>query len=407
MRRIEQLEDRQLLSALTPAQVSHAYALDAIQFAGVKGDGTGQTIAIIDAYDAPNIFSDLSTFNTTFGIQNIDGQGNPILTKATPQGVPATNSLWAEEASLDVEWAHAIAPGAHILLVEANSSSISALMAAVDYARNQPNVSVVSMSWGAGEFSTETSYDSYFTTPSNHTRVSFVASTGDQGGVTQWPAVSPNVVGVGGTTLTVDASNNYVGETAWGGTGGGISTYESKPSYQSTVTQSSNKKTSPDLAYVADGVQICYNGGFTTVGGTSCGAPQIAAMIAIVDQGRTLNGRMTLDGRADLLPALYSVNSTDYHDITTGSAGSFNASVGYDLTTGRGSPVGNLLVNDLSNVVNATLGGGGGNNGHHGNPHTQVKLHPLEELTIYFSLENKFVIDNHKKDLFGLVAEIE
>ena len=145
---------------------------------------------------------------------------------------PTTNSDWATETSLDVEWAHAIAPGANILLVEATNSSLSSLLAAVNYARNQAGVSVVSMSWGASEFSGETSYDSYFTTPAGHAPVAFVASSGDNGAGAIWPAVSSNVLGVGGTTLHVSSSGAYGSETAWSGSGGGYSTQESEPSYQ-------------------------------------------------------------------------------------------------------------------------------------------------------------------------------
>jgi subtilase family serine protease len=383
------MEARLLLSALTPAQVSHAYGVDQIMFGAIKGDGTGQTIAIIDAYDAPNINSDLSAFNAAFGLKTTDGKGNPIVTKATPGGTtPAYNSLWAMEITLDVEWAHAMAPGAHILLVEASSSSVSSLMAAVDYARNYAGVSVISMSWGAGEFSTETGYDSHFTTPSGHTPITFIASAGDSGGVTQWPAVSPNVVSVGGTSLNVDSSGNYLGESAWGGSGGGISVYESKPTYQSSVTQSSTKRTGPDVSWVADpgtGVQIYFNGGWTVVGGTSAGAPQWAGVVAIANQGRALNGLSTLDGKTQLLPSLYAMSSTNFHDISSGSAGSYTATAGYDLVTGRGSPYADRVVSSLLTVTGGSTGGttssgttSGGGGQHKGKPKTSPKVELLQ-----------------------------
>src|SRR5207302_6022695 len=110
-----------------PAQIRHAYGFDQITFGkGVKGDGTGQTIAIVDAYDDPNIFKDLDVFDSTFGIPG--GAASSFLTKATPQGKPRTSSNWAGEISLDVEWAHAIAPGANILLVETRTNSLSDLL---------------------------------------------------------------------------------------------------------------------------------------------------------------------------------------------------------------------------------------------------------------------------------------
>src|SRR5579863_5303395 len=107
---VESLDDRLLLSALTPAQVSHAYGVDKITFGTVRGDGTGQTIAIVDAYAPTNINTDVTVFDTAFGIKNTDGKGSPVLTIAAPFGNPGYNSLWAEEATLDVEWEHAIAP---------------------------------------------------------------------------------------------------------------------------------------------------------------------------------------------------------------------------------------------------------------------------------------------------------
>src|SRR6185295_2318270 len=125
-------------------------------------------------------------------------------------------------------------------LVEATSSGFADLVqAAVNYARNQPGVVAVSMSFGSDEFSGENSYDSYFTTPSGHTGVTFLSATGDDGQPGGYPAYSPNVVAVGGTTLTIDPLGNYLSEAGWSGSGGGISLYQSKPSYQSAVTQSS------------------------------------------------------------------------------------------------------------------------------------------------------------------------
>lgn len=380
-RRAEELEDRQMLSAsglegvfatpaahhghgrpspitnptpvgLTPAQVSHAYGFDNIQ-----GDGSGQTIAIIDAYGDPNIANDLKVFNQTFGLPDA------VFEKVNQDGrtkYPKTNSGWALETALDVEWAHAMAPGAKILLVEARSASLGNLLTAVDYARNQAGVAVVSMSWGAGEFSSETAYDSYFTTPAGHAPVSFVASSGDSGGSTIWPAVSPNVLGVGGTTLTTDSAGDYLGESGWSGSGGGISLYESKPSYQSSVTLSSTQRTSPDVAYNANpytgfGVysSVSYNGqsGWFQVGGTSAGAPQWAALTAVADQARAAAGKTTL---GDLQATVYGLSS-DLHDITTGSNG-YPATSGYDLVTGLGTPeVGNLVNSLLTASATPTI----------------------------------------------------
>ncbi len=181
-----------------------------------------------------------------------------------------------------------MAPNASILLVEANSSSNSDLLAAVDYAAAHANV--VSMSWGGGEFPLETSsqYESHFI----HAGVVFVAASGDNGAPAEWPTVSPNVIAVGGTTLKLNTDSTWKNETGWSGSGGGISAYEPQPSYQSgVVTQSSTRRTNPDVSYNADpsvgfavydsttykpdypsssGAQY----GWSWLGGTSVGAPQ-------------------------------------------------------------------------------------------------------------------------------------
>src|SRR5258708_10616129 len=155
---MEALESRQLLSAvdgLSPQQVKHAYGFDQIYYRirhhWQRGDGAGQTIAIVDAFHAPTIQKDLKVFNTQFNLPDTDAYGRPVLTVAMPQGRPAADGGWASEISLDVEWAHAIAPRAHILLVEAASDTTVDLLAAIDYARQQPGVVAGAMWWGGGE----------------------------------------------------------------------------------------------------------------------------------------------------------------------------------------------------------------------------------------------------------------
>jgi hypothetical protein len=348
---LEQLETRTLLSVypLSPVQTRHAYGFDQL-----TANGAGQTIAIVDAYDAPNIFNDLNTFDRTYSwgaggpsLYSQFGASSSVLTKATPQGRPGGNSSWAQEISLDVEWAHAIAPAAHILLVEARSSGLNDLLGAVDYAASQPGVVAVSMSWGSGEFSSETANDFHF----SHTGITFVASAGDTRG-TQWPAVSPNVVGVGGSSLTLNSSGDY-SSAAWnnqyGASGGGISTYEPKPSYQSSVPQTSTHRTSPDVGYNADpatgfAVYDSYAtaGGWGQYGGTSAGAPQWAALIALADQGRT--APLSSSGT---LAALYNApRSTSLNDVVSN-----RTSVSYDLVTGLGGPRANVLVPYLQRVA--------------------------------------------------------
>jgi subtilase family serine protease len=238
------------------------------------------------------------------------------------------------------------------------------LFAAVNYARSQAGVVDVSMSWGSAEFSSEKSFDSYFTTPAGHIGgsglaggVVFIASSGDAAAPPEYPSVSPNVLSVGGTTLTITSAGNYTSEAGWSYSGGGISSYESKPSYQANVTQSKTARTSPDVAYDANPSSgfavyntVSYSGqtGWFQVGGTSAGAPQWAALIALTDQARALRGLGSLTASA-ALSGLYSLPAADFHDVTTGSNG-YKAAAGYDLVTGRGSPLVPLLLQGLAST---------------------------------------------------------
>jgi sugar lactone lactonase YvrE len=352
-------------TGLTATQLRTAYGINQISFDGgaVQGTGAGQTIAIIDAYDYPTASSDLHNFDVAMGLpdpsfERVSQTGSTTSLPSTDPAGAGSGDDWEVEEALDIEWAHAAAPDANIMLVEANSASSSDLLTAVNYARQQPGVSVVSMSWGSGEYSTEASSDSDFTTPTGHAGVTFVASTGDDGAPGEWPAYSPNVLAVGGTTLTInDSTGAYVSETGWSGSGGGISSYESQPSYQKgVVTQSTTQRTIPDVSFDADpnsGVSVydSYDNGsadpWETVGGTSLSAPSWAGLVAIVDQGRSVFGLSSLDGPTGTLPGIYKLPASDIHDITSGSNGTYSAGVGYDLVTGRGTPIANLLANDL------------------------------------------------------------
>jgi hypothetical protein len=345
----------------TPAQIKQAYG-----FNQIAADGSGTTIAIVDAFDDPNVANDLQQFDAAFGLPN------PTFTKVNQNGgsaMPAANGGWASEIALDVEWAHAIAPGAGILLVEADSASYADLLTAVSFAASQPQVVAVSMSWGGGEFSSETSFDSVFQTPAGHTGVTFIAASGDSGAPASYPPASPNVLAVGGTTLNLDASGNILGESAWSGSGGGLSAVEAQPAYQQgVVSQSSTQRATPDVAYDADPntgfpVYDSFNNGsaapWSQFGGTSDAAPQWAGLIALADQERMVNGLTPLDGPSQTLPMLYSLPASDFHDITSGSSfGSpiESAGPGYDLATGRGSPIANLVVADLAGQPNPNPG---------------------------------------------------
>ncbi|MBB5035727.1 S53 family peptidase [Prosthecobacter vanneervenii] len=321
----------------TPAQIRHAYGFDKI-----TGNGAGQTIAIIDAYGSPSLANDLKVFCTTFGLPQA------TLGVYYPQGKPSANSGWALETSLDVQWAHAVAPGARIVVVVAKSASLSNLLGAVDYAVKTLGARQVSMSWGSSEFSSEASYDSHF----NKAGVSFFASSGDSGAGVIWPAASPYVVAVGGTTLQIGSTGAVTSETGWSGSGGGLSAYYAKPSWQSTFT-SATRRAVPDVSYDADpatGFPVYisnYNGttGWIQVGGTSAGAPQWAAQQALINAARTTS--MSSTGSYIYSDATRAY-ATDFYDITSGSNGAYTATPGLDLVTGLGSPNAAAFVPDMA-----------------------------------------------------------
>src|SRR6266542_1871343 len=204
-------------TGLSPATIKSAYG-----FSTSATAGAGKTIAIVDAYDDPTAESDLGVFSNTFGLPACT-TANGCFQKVDQRGgtrYPRKDAGWALEISLDVQWAHAIAPGAKILLVEADSNSFTNLLAAEDYAKT--HAQYVSNSWGAGEFSGETIYDSHFL----QNGVSFFVSAGDAGLPAEYPSSSPNVISVGGTRLQF-SSGTFADETAWSEGGGGCSIYES------------------------------------------------------------------------------------------------------------------------------------------------------------------------------------
>jgi autotransporter-associated beta strand protein len=353
--RLEALEERSLLSAFTPLQIRHAYGFDRVGFedathALVAGDGRGQTIGIVDAYDDPNIANDLAVFDSQYGLP-----APPSFVKVNQNGgniYPSPNTGWATEISLDVEYAHAMAPGANILLVEANDNGTGNLDTAIQYAANH-GATAVSMSFDRAEFPGETGLDSLFT----HAGVTYLSSTGDGGAPGGWRAFSPNVVAVGGTSLFLDGSGNYSSESGWSGSGGGISQYESQPAYQNgVVTQSTTQRCIPDVAFDADpgtGVSTynTYNaGGWGVWGGTSLACPLMAGLTAVVDQGNAylFNGYPSYSG-TDFLNALYHLPQCDLNDIVTGNNG-YPAGPGYDLVTGRGTPIVDRFVSAMDGV---------------------------------------------------------
>src|SRR6266542_2852684 len=204
-------------TGLSPATIKSAYG-----FSTSATAGAGKTIAIVDAYDDPTAESDLGVFSNTFGLPACT-TANGCFRKVDQRGgtrYPRKDSGWALEISLDIQWAHAIAPGAKILLVESDSNSFANLLAAEDYAK--AHAGYVSNSWGGSEFSGETGYDSHFV----QSGVSFFVSSGDAGLPAEYPSASPKVISVGGTTLHFDGNGAFTGETGWSSGGGGCSSVE-------------------------------------------------------------------------------------------------------------------------------------------------------------------------------------
>jgi subtilase family serine protease len=215
--------------------------------ANTNPTGGSKMIAIVDAYDAPNAAKDLAAFSTQFGLPAANFQ-----TVYASGKKPGYDAGWEFEESLDVQWSHAMAPGAQIVLVEAASSSFTDLMTAEDMASKMVNAAgggEVTNSWGGSELSGETSNDSHFV----KANVVFFASAGDGPG-TIWPSTSPNVVAAGGTTVRRTPSTGvFLSEYPWDSAGGGVSAFEARPSYQSSISSLvGNFRGVPDLSFDSD-----------------------------------------------------------------------------------------------------------------------------------------------------------
>jgi subtilase family serine protease len=335
--------------AYDPAYLESAY--NVASAAAASGGGVGQIVAIVDAYDDPNVASDLAYYRSYFGLPACSaGTVAPsstgcVFEKASQTGststssLPAGNSSWGTEISLDVEMVSAICPKCQILLVEANTNAMSNLGSAVNEAVSL-GANVVSNSYGAGEYSTETSDSlSYF----NHPGVAVVASAGDNGYGVEFPAASPGVTAVGGTSLqqATNTGTRNGSETVWSGSGSGCSAYEPKPSWQTDA--SCGTRMVADISAEADpntGVwtyDTYGTSGWGVYGGTSVAAPIIASFYALA--GNALGSTAT--------PASYAYAApSSLYDVTTGSDGTCSpayfctAGVGYDGPTGLGTPGG-------------------------------------------------------------------
>ncbi len=393
--RLEDLEPTPMASGTavatyTPAQIRAAYNLPALpsSFSNLTASqaaqlGAGQTIYLVDAKGDPNAAAELAAFNQKFGLPNcttvnIATNATLPLASAPTNGctfsvvystssggmtstVPAYDSGWATEIAMDVQWSHATAPFARIVLIEAPDATVPSLLGAVALA-NSMGPGSVSMSFGTPEGGFTADVDSNFTGKG----MSYTAAAGDNGAGVEWPAVSTRVLAVGGTSLTFTGSGPRT-ETVWSGSGGGVSQYTTAPAWQTTKAvpglNAPSFRSVSDVAFNSDPstgqyvVTIAPNSttsSWVSAGGTSIAAPQWAGILAIANAQRALQSQGTVTTPQTVLygsvGASASLYSAAFLDIKTGSDGTCptcSATTGYDLPTGLGTPNATSVVSAL------------------------------------------------------------
>ncbi|HEY2028780.1 MAG TPA: hypothetical protein VGH20_06190 [Myxococcales bacterium] len=317
-----------------PADLKSAYKLPA-------GTGT-PTVAIVDAFDDPNAESDLATYRAQFGLPACT-TANGCFRKVGQTGgaVPASDAGWAEEISLDLDMVSAICPNCHILLVEATSSTIANLGAAVNFAASQPGVVAISNSYGGSEYTAESTDSSKFF---NHPGIAVTVSSGDSGFGVEFPAASQFVTAVGGTTLTRSTATRGFTETVWSGAGSGCSGVIAKPTWQHDTGCA--RRTVADVSAVAnpstgvsvfDTFQVTGGGGWLVFGGTSVASPIIASVYALAgNTASTVSGSFPYSHTA----SLFDVTSGKNTNRNCSPAYLCTGSVGYDGPSGLGTPNG-------------------------------------------------------------------
>ena len=347
---------------MSPAQLRKVYLL--------PSKGGSQIIGIVDAFDYPAALADFNAFATQFGLPTeasttVTANTNKVFQVVYAGGSePPSDAGWNVEEALDIEWAHAMAPNAKIVLFEGNSNSFADLYQAEAAATSFVDAGglsckEVSNSWGSSEYDGETDSDSAFSSPT----IVYFASAGDNGAPAGYPSSSPYVVSAGGTGVITDSNGNFVSEYGWSGTGGGPSQYETTPFYQNGISNLvSGARGTPDLSFEADpntGVSV-YNaaqGGWIVVGGTSVSSPSLAG---IANLAGTAQGFFPA-GSQVLLTSIYNnYGSVNFRDIVTGNDG-YPAGPGWDFVTGVGSVqgLGGLSTLIVSNVTPPTATAGG------------------------------------------------
>ena len=302
--------------------------------------GSGSTVGIVDAYDNPNAEADLATYRSQYGLPactTANGCFRKINQKGATSPLPVANYGWAGEISLDIDMVSAICPSCHILLVEATTSSFNDLGASVNTAVAQ-GAKYVSNSYGGSEFTGESNLDSYY----RHPGVAVTASTGDNGYGTSYPATSPYVTAVGGTSLATASNPRGWTETTWNGAGSGCSATEPKPAFQTNTATGCTTRSDADVSAVADpntGVAVYQTygaSGWSIYGGTSVSSPIIASVYALAGT----------PGATDTPAAYPYTHTANLNDVTSGTNGTCwptiqcTATTGWDGPTGLGTPNG-------------------------------------------------------------------
>ncbi|WP_149402043.1 S53 family peptidase [Dictyobacter arantiisoli] len=386
----------------SPDEIHNAYGLTPLLHNGFNG--TGQTIVLIDSFGSPHPLADLKRFDKDYGLPD-----PPSFKVLNPLGtVPFDTSNsdqmgWAQETNLDIQWAHAIAPGAGIVLLTSPVSETQGVQGLPEflkleqYAVNHHLGKIISQSWGATEETlfmptgkqVMNNFNTFYQATTSEQHVTFIASSGDSGSVNPdvngnnypfatvgFPADSPWVTAVGGTSLHADTSGNYQSETVWNGgvgnaSGGGYSQYFKAPDFQkslpaSAIAGSHGYRGVPDVSYNGDPttsipvyLSFMSEPGYYLFGGTSSGAPQWAGLVAITNQlaGHPLgfiNNELYNIGSN---PSLYGLA---FHDIiqgnnTQGNISGFSASVGWDPVTGWGTPKATYLLPLLAHLPALTV----------------------------------------------------
>jgi subtilase family serine protease len=326
-----------------PSRIKTAYSISSIAPINRR-----VIITIIVAFYNPYLVRDVTNFCNYFKL--------PKCNLKTYNFSKTFNANWATEVTMNVQWAHAINPNCEIRVIFAKSNSFNDILNAINFANNKNNFSppidtdVISMSFGSKDNGGLSRFSSYFT----NLNTIYVASSGNQNNVS-FPSSCSNVLSIGGTSLSVNATtNNRFIENLWSSSGCGFSQSFPKPSYQVSINQSLQRVT-PDICGIADpktGAVISINNRLYSIGGTSLAAPVCGSMLSLVQQKMLNANKPTFTSVSDkpnsIQKILYNLNMKNtFYDVVNGKSGSFSATAGYDI----GSGLGVMNITNLLNVI--------------------------------------------------------